>query len=90
MAAKEYEVTIKLIGNKNPCHAGHKVGDEWPFDFMPPQGICGFAYNSIFPVAVALKTGGTFPWQRNPDVVTISCPDGEVCNLFEIRRSAKE
>lgn len=86
METKEYEVTIKLIGNKNPCHAGHKIGEEWDFDFRPPQGLCGFAYNSLFPFAVALKTGGTFPWQSNPDVVTISCPDGEVGNLFEIRR----
>lgn len=35
MATKEYEMTIKLIGNKNPCHSGHKVGEEWIFDFKP-------------------------------------------------------
>ena len=90
MTMQEYDVVIKLIGNRNPCHAGHKVGDEWIFDFRPVQGLCGFAYNSLFPFAVALKTGGTFPWQSNPDVVTVSCPDGEVSNLFEIRRSLKK
>ena len=89
MATKEYEVTIKLLGNKNPCHSGHKAGDEWAFDFRPPQGLCGFAYNTLFPFAMALKTGGTFPWQSNPDAITISCPDGEVCNLFEISRRLK-
>jgi uncharacterized repeat protein (TIGR04076 family) len=51
--------------------------------------MCGFAYNALFPFAVSLKTGGTFPWQSDPDVVTISCPDGNVGNLFEIRRRHK-
>ena len=90
MATKEYEVIIKLIGNKSPCHSGHKVGQEWVFDFVPQQGLCAFAFNSLFPFAVAMKTGGTFPWQLNPDVVTICCPDGDVSNLFELRRHLKK
>ena len=90
MEIKEYEVVIKLIGNKSPCHSGHKIGDTWIFDFRPPQDLCGFAYNSLFPFAVALKTGGTFPWQSDPDVVTICCPDADVNNLFELRRRLKQ
>jgi uncharacterized repeat protein (TIGR04076 family) len=90
MATKEYEVVIKLIGNKSPCHSGLKVGDTWVFDFFPPQGLCGFAYNSLFPFAIVLKTGGTFPWQENPDVITVCCPDAEVNNLFELRRRPKK
>jgi uncharacterized repeat protein (TIGR04076 family) len=46
----------------------------------------GFAYNAIFPFAVAIKTGGTFPWQQDPDVLTVARPDPEVHNVFEIRR----
>ena len=90
MAAKEYEVTIKLISNKSPCHFGLKIGQEWKFDYAPPQGICSFAYNTLFPFALVLKTGGTFPWQQEPDVVAAACPDGEVQNLFEIRRRLKK
>jgi uncharacterized repeat protein (TIGR04076 family) len=86
LETKEYEVIIKLISNKNPCHSGHKIGEEWGFDFRPPQGLCGFAYNTLFPFAVAMKTGGTFPGQSNPDILTISCPDSEVGNCFQIRR----
>jgi len=86
MALKEYVVTIKLISNKSPCHSGLKIGDTWTFDYAPPQDLCGFAYNSLFPFAIALKTGGTFPWQSDPDVVTVACPDGDVANLFELRR----
>ena len=90
MAAKEYEVTIKLVANKKPCHAGLKIGQEWKYDFGPPQGLCPFAYNAIFPFALVMKTGGTFPWQENLDIVTVSCPDPEVVNQFEIRRKVKK
>ncbi len=90
MASKNYEVTIKLISNKHPCHAGLKIGQEWKYDFSQPQGLCGFAYNSIFPFALVMKTGGTFPWQQDPDVVVASCPDAEVVNTFEIRRKLKK
>jgi len=83
---KQYEVIIKLVANQHPCHSGHKIGDEWVFDFRPPKDLCGFAYNSLFPFAVVLKTGGTFPWQADPDVLTVSCPDAEVVNVFELRR----
>jgi uncharacterized repeat protein (TIGR04076 family) len=83
---KQYEVIIRLVANQHPCHSGHKIGDEWVFDFRPTQGLCGFAYNSLFPFAIVLKTGGTFPWQADPDVVTVSCPDAEVNNVFELRR----
>lgn len=40
METKRYEVLIKLIGNQSPCHIGHKIGDEWVFDYMTPGGIC--------------------------------------------------
>ncbi len=90
MAAKEYEVVIKLVANKHPCHAGLKIGDEWAFDYSPPQRMCGFAYNAIFPFALVLKTGGTFPWQQDPDVVRATCPDEDVQNIFEIHRREKK
>ena len=90
MPEKEYEVVIKLIGNRSPCHSGHKIGDEWVFDYMTPPGMCSLAFNALYPVALALQFGATFPWSENPDVITISCPDGEVTNLFELRRRPKK
>ena len=87
---KAYEVVVRLVSNRSPCHSGHKIGDEWVFDFRPPQDLCGFAYNSLFPFALVLKTGGMFPWQSDPDVLTVSCPDAEVNNVFELRRRVKK
>jgi uncharacterized repeat protein (TIGR04076 family) len=90
METKQYEVVIKLVGNKSPCHSGHKIGDEWVFDYMTPPGMCGLAYNALYPFALALRLGATFPWSANPDVVTICCPDADVNNLFELRRRLKK
>ncbi|OGO32663.1 MAG: hypothetical protein A2Z29_04800 [Chloroflexi bacterium RBG_16_56_11] len=89
MAPKQYEVVIKLIDNKSPCHSGHKIGDQWVFDYMTPPGMCGLAFNAIYPVALALEFGATFPWQEDPDVLTIACPDAGVSNIFELRRRQK-
>ena len=86
MERKQYDVQIKLVSNQKPCHSGHKVGDEWLFQYQTPEGMCFLAYNSIFPFLTVLKFGGTFPWQQDPDVVTASCPDSEVVNVFELRR----
>jgi uncharacterized repeat protein (TIGR04076 family) len=91
MEPKQYEVVIKLISNQQPCHCGHKIGDEWVFDyFIPAKKMCSLAYNAIYPMALALWAGGTFPWQEDPDVITMSCPDPEVHNHFELRRRVKK
>ena len=90
MEQKEYDVSIKLIGNQRPCHAGHKVGDEWLWRDKTPENMCWAAYNAIFPFAMVMKYGGRFPWQTDPDAVTASCPDAEVVNRFEIRRLLRE
>lgn len=90
MAPEQYEVVIKLIANQHPCHSGHKIGDEWVFDYFTPPHMCGLAYNAIYPVALALQFGATFPWSKDPDVITIACPDADVHNIFELRRRVKK
>ena len=90
MERRQYDVAIKLVGNQKPCHGGQKVGDEWLWQDKTPGGLCWAAYNSIFPFALTLKYGGSFPWQENPDVITASCPDGEVVNVFELRRMPRK
>jgi uncharacterized repeat protein (TIGR04076 family) len=87
---KEYEVVIKLVSHRNPCHVGHQIGDEWIFNYFTPPRMCGMAYNALYPVALALQYGATFPWQEDPDVITMACPDAEVGNVFELRRRVKK
>ena len=84
--AETYDISIKLVGNKKPCNVGHEIGKEWLWKDKTPEGMCFAAYNAIYPFAQVIKCGGSFPWQDDPDVVTASCPDSEVVNVFEIRR----
>ena len=90
METKVYEVVIKLIANQKPCHSGHKIGDEWVFNYMTPPNMCSLAFNAIYPAAMVLQFGGMFPWQEDPDVVQLACPDGEVNNIFELRRRPRQ
>ena len=89
MAQQAYKVIIKLVRNQSPCHIGHQIGDEWEFDYMTPGGMCGLAYNALYPTALALQYGATFPWQTGPDTIEQSCPDAGVNNVFELRRVPK-
>jgi len=61
-------------------------GIRWNLNYTAPGGMCGLAFNAIYPVALALQYGATFPWQEDPDVIQLSCPDTEVNNCFELRR----
>ena len=88
--AESYTVTIKLVSNDRPCHAGHEVGQEWKYDNQLPAGMCSSAWYAIFPYVLVMANGGAFPWQEDPDVNYISCPDHLVRNTFELRRTPRE
>jgi uncharacterized repeat protein (TIGR04076 family) len=83
---ENYKITFRLISNQKPYNVGHKVGEEWVWENKTPSNMCFAAYNALYPFALVLKYGGQFPWQENPDVMTVSCPDPNVLNQFEIRR----
>ena len=84
--AESYDVAVRVISQKGTCAAEHKVGDEWIIKSKAPEGICLHALNSLIPFAQALRFGGTFPWESNPDVTTIACPDAENPVVLELRR----
>jgi uncharacterized repeat protein (TIGR04076 family) len=80
------QVRVKVISQKGHCEAGHKVGDEWLVGEKTPQGMCTFAFASLFPLITPLMFGGSFPWEKDPEVTTVACPDAENPVVFEIRR----
>lgn len=86
--ADQYDVSIKVISQKGVCHAEHKVGDEWVMRGHPktPGGICLGAFDSLHAEAKLLMFGGVFPWEPDPDAITVACPDGDNPVIFEVRR----
>ena len=84
--AESYKVNIRVISQKGACEAGHRVGDEWPVGEKTPEGLCIFALGSLLPFITPLMFGASFPWEKDPDVTTVACPDAENPVVFEIRR----
>jgi uncharacterized repeat protein (TIGR04076 family) len=84
--AESYQVSVKVISQKGHCEAGHKVGDEWLVGDKMPQGMCTFAFASLFPLMTPLMFGGAYPWEKDPDKTTAACPDPDNPVVFEIRR----
>ena len=85
---KDFPVRVKVIKvEKSPCSFGHKAGDAWILEGgKTVEGICGSAFDVIFPYWRVLRFGGSFPWEKDKDKVHICCPDPESCVVFELTR----
>jgi uncharacterized repeat protein (TIGR04076 family) len=79
-------VIAKVISQKGTCEAGHRVGDEFGIGEMTPPGMCPWAFYTLFPFAVVLQFGGSFPWEADADKTTVACPDPGNPVVFELRR----
>jgi uncharacterized repeat protein (TIGR04076 family) len=84
--AEWFLVKAKVISQKGHCEAGHKVGDEYVIDDTVPAGMCSWAFYTLFPFAIALKSGGAFPWEKDKDTAAVACPDPTNPVVFELKR----
>lgn len=83
---ERYKVSIRVVSQKGTCDQGHKVGEHWIVDRKTPEGICLSAFNTLFPGLRVLMFGGAIPWESDPDVTTVACPDAANPVVFELRR----
>ena len=81
-----YQVKVKVISQKGTCSAGHKGGDEFIIGETVPDGMCSWAFYTLFPFASGLQSGGSFPWEKDPDQATVACPDAENPLVFQLTR----
>jgi uncharacterized repeat protein (TIGR04076 family) len=87
--AERYDVVARVISQKGTCDNEHKVGDEWVIGVKTPQGMCTSAFNAVYPSARVLMFGGVIPWETDPDIATVACPDADNPVVFELRRLRK-
>jgi uncharacterized repeat protein (TIGR04076 family) len=80
------KLTARVIKQEGTCEAGHKVGDEFEVGEMTPPGVCSFAFCALWPFAVGLQSGGTYPWEKDPDKSVVACPDPDNPVWFELER----
>jgi len=87
--AEEYDVIARVISQKGSCVVGHKVGDEFLIGDITPQGMCSWAFYTVFPFASTLQYNGSFPWESDPRKAVVACPDPTNPVAFELRRAKK-
>ena len=82
-------IEIVDIQRTGDCNFGHKVGDVFKTS-EDQRKICGAAYHALYPYIVAIQSGGSLPWEDDPDSVTICCPDYKNPVVFKISRKPSE
>ena len=81
------KITIEVVDilEKGSCNYGHEVGQM--FDYPADKGkMCTAALHSLYPYALGLQMGASFPWEDDPDVITVCCPDYKNPVVFRISR----
>ncbi len=86
---ESFDIAIKVVSQKGTCAHQHKVGDAWVIGSKTPEGICLSAFNALLPNVRVLMFGGSHPWEADPEVTTIACPDAKNPVVFELRRLRK-
>lgn len=83
---ERYDVVVRVISQKGTCTQEHKVGDKWVIGHKTPEGMCLSAFHTLYPTIRTLMFGGALPWEADPYVTTIACPDARNPVVFELRR----
>ncbi len=87
MARKVKEVRVKVTNVKGICELGHKAGDVVRFTDCGVDGrICIHALYSMLPKVFAMMFNASFPWAKDPNVLTHPCPDAANPVVFELTR----
>jgi uncharacterized repeat protein (TIGR04076 family) len=81
-----YDVIARVISQKVTCAAGHKFGYEFFIGQTTPPELCSWAFYTLFPFAQVLQFGGSFPWEDDPNMTTVACPDPGNPVVFELSR----
>ena len=84
-----YDVQVTVVSQAGHCSAGHKVGEQWTVSSKTPDGICLAAFNALYPNLRALRFGGSFPWEADPNASLVACPDDKNPVVFELKRLQK-
>jgi uncharacterized repeat protein (TIGR04076 family) len=87
MAKKVKEVRAKVVSVKGTCELCHRIGDIVRFTDTGIEGrLCIHALYSMMPKVFAMMFNASFPWAKDPDVLTHPCPDAANPVVFELTR----
>jgi uncharacterized repeat protein (TIGR04076 family) len=79
-------VRMTIVGIRNKCSNGHKLGEQYVVRNKTPGGICLGSFGAVLPYLTALRFGASFPWEDEKGVITIGCPDHENEVIWRLER----
>lgn len=85
-----YPIKITVESVKGQCPLGNRPGDEFVVDDTTPAGMCLGAFSALLPAVQAMMYGGSFPWESNPDVAHIGCPDYINQVVYRLERTRRK
>ena len=84
------DVTCTVISQEGHCDHNCKVGKTFHIKHgVPPAGMCPHAVHTFFPFLQGLLFGASYPWEPDPDIARVACPDWENPVVYELRRLPK-
>jgi len=81
-----FNVVAPVVSQEGTCEAGHRIGDKFVIGQTTPCGMCSWAFYTVYPFSQPLQFGAHFPWEPDPDVSRVACPDPDNPVVFELRR----
>jgi uncharacterized repeat protein (TIGR04076 family) len=93
---KPPKVIMRILSVRGNCESRHVPGQE--FDLTKdvsigtagnPGTICPALYYAVYPNLRVLRFGGTLPWEKDPNVAQVACPDPANPVVIELRRVAE-
>jgi len=79
------EVRVVEIRGRGICPLNIEVGDLFHSD-REVGAVCHWAAHTLLPFTTALRFGGNVPWEPEPGLARICCPDPDNSVVFEVRR----
>lgn len=84
-----YPVRITIESVKGKCPLGNTPGTVFLVKRTTPAGMCLGAFNALLPAIQVMRFGGVFPWEPDPDVAYIGCPDHINQVVYRLERIRK-
>lgn len=84
-----YKIKITVDSVAGKCPLGNVPGKEFVIERTTPAGMCLSAFNSLSPAIQVLRYGGSFPWEGDPDVAYLCCPDHINRTVYKIERAGE-
>ncbi|NPV54450.1 MAG: TIGR04076 family protein [Firmicutes bacterium] len=86
----QYRVKAEVIETRGRgCDKGLKVGDVFELS-EDRNAFCSWAYAAMFPFVQAFQYGADFPWEKDPNVTYVGCPDPYNTVVFRLTREKCE